>query len=226
MPIWNQMSLQDSSSLSMYLISSFHDHVMVVVVLIVCLVLYMICMISKSQLVNRFFHKNELLEMIWTVVPGLMIVSLAMPSLYSLYLMEEMFSPSITFKAIGHQWYWSYEFSDFSEVVFDSYLLTDNPTKTSFRLLEVDNNLVVPLNTEMRLVTTSADVIHSWTLPSLGVKVDSVPGRLNQSFFTPIRAGVIYGQCSEICGSLHSFMPICMEVVLGKTFTEWIKLFY
>nr|QIN90103.1 cytochrome oxidase subunit 2 [Columbicola passerinae] len=226
MPFWNQISLQDSASVNMYLISSFHDHVMMVVVLVVSLVLYLIFTILKNSLLNRNFHKNEWLELVWTIIPGVILVTMAMPSLYSLYMVEEMFNPLITFKAIGHQWFWSYEFSDFKEVYYDSYLVTDTQEKNSFRLLEVDNNLVVPVSTEIRMITTSADVIHSWTLPSLGVKLDSVPGRLNQSFFFPIRMGVVYGQCSEICGSLHSFMPICMEIVPSKDFINWVSLFY
>nr|QIK02031.1 cytochrome oxidase subunit 2 [Columbicola macrourae] len=226
MPVWNQISLQDSESVNMYLISSFHDHVMVIVVMIVSLVLYMIVGLSFNSIVNRFFYKNELLELIWTIVPGLMIIGMAMPSLYSLYMLEESFMPLVTFKAVGHQWYWSYEFSDFEEVIFDSYLLSDQPSMASFRLLEVDNNVVVPHGVELRLVTTSADVIHSWALPSMGVKIDSVPGRLNQSFFSPTHVGVLFGQCSEICGSLHSFMPICMEVVKSSDFFSWVSAFY
>ena len=144
---------------------------------------------------------------------------LAFPSLRLLYLIDEVRQPAVTVKTIGHQWYWRYEYTDFLRLEFDSYIIpTEDLEDGQFRLLEVDHRVVLPIGVEIRFLVTSADVIHAWTIPALGVKVDAVPGRLNQLGFTVNRPGVFYGQCSEICGSNHSFIPISIEVVDRSAF--------
>ena len=151
---------------------------------------------------------------------------LAFPSLRLLYLMDEVSQPSVTVKTIGHQWYWRYEYRDFLNLEFDSYIIpTNDLDEGQFRLLEVDNRVVLPIGAEIRILVTSADVIHAWTIPSLGVKVDAIPGRLNQIGFISNRPGVFYGQCSEICGSNHRFIPIRVEFVNHSTFIIYQEAF-
>lgn len=139
-------------------------------------------------------------------------------------MLDEVFTPTLTIKTIGHQWYWSYEYSDFSNIEFDSYLNNSTPPN-GFRLLDVDNKISIPLNSQIRNLITAADVLHSWTIPALGVKADAVPGRLNQINFICNTPGVYFGQCSEICGTNHSFIPISMEVISPPFFIKWIKNF-
>jgi len=166
------------------------------------------------------------IETIWTILPAIILLFLALPSLRLLYLTDELRQPGITLKAIGHQWYWRYEYSDFIDVEIDSYIVpVSDLSPGEFRLLEVDNRVVLPIHLEIRVLVTAADVIHSWTVPSLGVKVDAIPGRLNQLGFTIRQPGVFYGQCSEICGANHSFIPIAIESVNLKSFIKWITNF-
>jgi cytochrome c oxidase subunit 2 len=142
-----------------------------------------------------------------------------------LYTLDENIDPSLTIKVIGHQWYWSYEFPNFPhEIEFDSYMVpTSDLNNGEFRLLEVDNKLLIPVNVNVRLIISSTDVIHCWTIPSLGVKADAIPGRLNQVNFLINRPGKFFGQCSEICGSNHSFMPITILSVSFEKFINWIS---
>lgn len=149
---------------------------------------------------------------------------IALPSLRLLYLLDEIRTPSLTLKTVGHQWYWSYEYSDFNSIEFDSYIIPQNElNNNNFRLLEVDNRIILPINLKIRILISAADVIHSWTIPSLGVKVDGTPGRLNQTNFLINRPGLFFGQCSEICGANHSFIPIVIERVNLNNFINWIK---
>jgi cytochrome c oxidase subunit 2 len=168
--------------------------------------------------------ESQPLELFWTVIPAFILIFIGFPSIKLLYLLDEVFHPSITIKTIGHQWYWSYEYSDFSNIEFDSYIIPLNELDPSMpRLLETDNHTVIPIKTQIRNLVSAADVLHSWTIPSLGVRVDAVPGRLNQLNFFSTRPGVIYGQCSEICGANHRFIPISLERVTTKSFTKWVK---
>jgi len=162
-------------------------------------------------------------------LPSLILVCIAIPSFALLYSMDEIVDPAVTVKAIGHQWYWSYEYSDYNQtdqpaVAFDSYMVPeDDLSPGQLRLLEVDNRVVVPVNTHLRFIITAADVLHSWAIPSLGIKCDAVPGRLNQVPAFIKREGVFYGQCSEICGVNHGFMPIAVEAVALPKYIEWVK---
>nr|YP_010501944.1 cytochrome c oxidase subunit II [Laemobothrion tinnunculi]UXC94710.1 cytochrome c oxidase subunit II [Laemobothrion tinnunculi]UXC94721.1 cytochrome c oxidase subunit II [Laemobothrion tinnunculi] len=219
--MWN-WNLYDSSSFLMKELNSFHDNTMFILVFIFSLIFYYILFILSNKLVNHLMVSNEKLELIWTFLPGLVLLFIALPSLKILYMLEEVLNPSLTIKAIGHQWYWSYEYPELENYSFDSYMINE-VMKESFRLLDVDTRVVIPSNTNVRVITSSSDVIHSWTVPSMGVKIDANPGRLNQCMINSFQTGLFYGQCSEICGALHAFMPICLEVLSPNYFIEWIS---
>nr|YP_009554097.1 cytochrome c oxidase subunit II [Heterocarpus ensifer]YP_010703292.1 cytochrome c oxidase subunit II [Heterocarpus sibogae]QBA19608.1 cytochrome c oxidase subunit II [Heterocarpus ensifer]QFQ01359.1 cytochrome c oxidase subunit II [Parapandalus sp. SS-2019]WCO11495.1 cytochrome c oxidase subunit 2 [Heterocarpus sibogae] len=224
MATWSALGLQDSASPLMEQLTFFHDHAMLVLILITTLVGYMLGSLFFNKLTNRFLLEGQTIEVIWTILPAVILIFIALPSLRLLYLLDEVNTPSVTIKAIGHQWYWSYEYSDFLQVEFDSYMIPSNELGDSgFRLLDVDNRTVLPMNTQVRMLVSAADVIHSWTIPALGVKADAVPGRLNQISFTVNRPGLFFGQCSEICGANHSFMPIVVESTSIKSFLDWIS---
>nr|WBU10892.1 cytochrome c oxidase subunit 2 [Malassezia sp.] len=182
---------------------------------------------TKSPITYHLSH-HSLLELIWTISPALILIAIAFPSFKLLYLTDEVYSPSMTIKAVGHQWYWSYEYSDFlnedgESIAFDSYMIPESDLEDGqLRLLDVDANVVVPVDTNIRFVVTGQDVIHSFALPSLGIKIDAVPGRLNQVAAIIEREGMFYGQCSELCGILHGFMPICVEAVSPEKYLEWM----
>lgn len=176
-----------------------------------------------NSLTHRFLLEGQTIEIIWTILPAIILIFIALPSLRLLYLIDEVNQPHLTLKILGNQWYWNYEYSDFNNIEFDSYLInSNNLTENGFRLLEVDNNVVLPINTQIRSLVSAIDVLHSWAAPSLGVKIDATPGRLNQTNFFINRPGFIYGQCSEICGANHRFIPIVIEAVPVNNFIKWI----
>jgi len=166
-----------------------------------------------------------LLEIVWTIAPSFILLAIAIPTFALLYAMDEVIDPALTIKAIGHQWYWSYEYSDYDKNInFDSYMVNEDDLKLGdLRLLEVDHRVVVPVNTHIRVIVTSADVLHSWAVPALGVKMDACPGRLNQTSLFIKRTGLFYGQCSEICGVNHAFMPIVIEAVDLPAYIKYIQ---
>nr|ABV71208.1 cytochrome oxidase subunit II [Dicranomyia jacobus] len=224
MATWNNLNLQDSASPIMEQLSFFHDHALLIITMITILVGYLMVSLLFNKFTNRYLLSGQTIEVIWTILPAIVLIFIALPSLRLLYLMDEINNPSITLKTIGHQWYWSYEYSDFLNIEFDSYMIPTNELATEgFRLLDVDNRVVLPINSQIRILVTAADVLHSWTIPAFGVKVDATPGRLNQTNFLINRPGVFYGQCSEICGANHSFMPIVIESVPSNYFINWIS---
>nr|UQJ75146.1 cytochrome c oxidase subunit II [Eucryptotermes sp. n. nr. breviceps] len=224
MTTWANMNLQDSASPIMEQLISFHDHTLMIILMILTVVIYMMLTLASNQNTNRFMLEGQMIEVAWTIIPAIILIFIAMPSLRLLYLMDEIHSPALTLKTIGHQWYWSYEYSDFVKAEFDAYMTPqDSDDKSMFRLLDADNHIVLPLNSFTRMIVTAADVLHSWTIPSLGIKTDATPGRLNQCSFLINRTGLFYGQCSEICGANHSFMPIVVESVSADTFINWIS---
>ena len=203
----------------------FHDHTILILTIITILVRYLIIMLFFNKFTNRYLLSGQIIEIVWTILPAIVLIFIAIPSLRLLYLLDEINHPAITLKTIGHQWYWSYEYSDFLDLEFDSYIIPTNELELNgFRLLDVDNRIVLPINTQIRILVTAADVLHSWTVPALGVKVDATPGRLNQTNFLISRPGLFYGQCSEICGSNHSFIPIVIESVPTNYFINWITI--
>lgn len=176
-------------------------------------------------MIDKLIIESQPLELFWTIAPTFVLIFIGMPSIRLLYLLDEVYSPAITIKTIGHQWYWSYEYSDFINLEFDSYIINSNSNNQTFRLLDVDNRTTVPINSQIRVLISAADVLHSWTVPALGLKADAVPGRLNQANFNCNRPGLFYGQCSEICGANHRFIPICIERISPKIFINWVKNF-
>nr|YP_010490398.1 cytochrome c oxidase subunit II [Ashinkailepas seepiophila]UWM12884.1 cytochrome c oxidase subunit II [Ashinkailepas seepiophila] len=224
MSTWSQLGLQDSASPLMEELIMFHDHSMLILTLVTTLVAYVIFTMFTNQLLDRFLLEGHLIEIIWTLAPAFMLIFIALPSLHLLYLLDEYDNPSLTIKSMGHQWYWSYEYSDFMNIEFDSYMTpTKDLEKNGFRLIEVDNRMIIPFNTYIRILVSSTDVIHAWTVPALSIKADAVPGRLNQLTFLVNRPGLFFGQCSEICGANHSFMPIVVESVSMNSFLNWIN---
>nr|YP_009560719.1 cytochrome c oxidase subunit II [Ixodes tasmani]QAB05952.1 cytochrome c oxidase subunit II [Ixodes tasmani]QAB05965.1 cytochrome c oxidase subunit II [Ixodes tasmani]QAB05978.1 cytochrome c oxidase subunit II [Ixodes tasmani] len=225
MMTWSNIMFSDSNSPIMEQMIFFHDHSMLIIIMITIITLYMIMNILSNYFSSRFLMEGQEIETIWTIIPAITLIFIAFPSLRLLYLLDESFSSSITIKVIGHQWYWSYEYSDFN-IDFDSFMIPSTDLKlNNFRLLEVDNRVIIPYNLNIKFMITSADVIHSWTIPSQGIKMDAVPGRLNQFSSLSNRPGLYFGQCSEICGANHSFMPISLEVTSINNFIKWLKNF-
>nr|ADY25052.1 cytochrome c oxidase subunit II [Chilo suppressalis] len=224
MATWSNLNLQNGASPLMEQIIFFHDHTLIILIMITILIGYLMLNLFFNKYINRFLLEGQMIELIWTVIPAFTLIFIALPSLRLLYLLDELNNPLITLKSIGHQWYWSYEYSDFNNVEFDSYMIPSKDLKNdNFRLLDVDNRVILPMNNQIRIMVTATDVIHSWTIPSMGVKVDANPGRLNQTNFFINRPGWYHGQCSEICGANHSFMPILIESIPLKNFINWIN---
>jgi cytochrome c oxidase subunit 2 len=229
-----QISFQDPATPVMEGIIALHHDLMFVLSIIGTAVTWLLL-----RTTYMFYYKNNpvpsnithgtTIEIIWTITPSIILMVIAVPSFALLYSIDEVIDPSVTLKAIGHQWYWSYEYSDYATIEngdslnFDSYMINSNDlTKGSFRLLEVDNRVILPTNSHIRLLVTAADVLHSWAVPSFGVKIDACPGRLSQGSLFIKRDGVYYGQCSEICGVNHGFMPIVIKSVSSDIFVNWI----
>lgn len=224
MTTWSSLGLQDRNSPIIEQLNFFHDHSLLILILVTSLVGYLIRTLFFNKLNNRFLLHGQTIEIIWTILPAIVLLFIAFPSLRILYLLDEINNPAISIKTIGHQWYWSYEYSDFKNIEFDSYIIPSNELNLdSFRLLDVDNRIILPINNQIRILVTATDVLHSWTIPSLGVKIDANPGRLNQTNFFLNRPGLYYGQCSEICGANHRFIPIVIESTPTNYFIKWIS---
>nr|ARH54262.1 cytochrome c oxidase subunit 2 [Curculionidae sp. 1 AH-2016] len=224
MATWKTLLLQDSASPLMEQLMFFHDHTLTILIIITILVSQMMISMFFNKFTHRYLLEGQFIEVMWTILPAFTLILIALPSLRLLYIMDEIFNPLLTVKAIGHQWYWTYEYTDYKLIKFDSYMIPTNELKPwNFRLLDVDNRMIIPFNSQIRIIVTSMDVIHSWTIPSFGVKIDGTPGRLNQSHFNINRTGLFYGQCSEICGANHSFMPIVIESISPTFFLKWIN---
>lgn len=220
---WGQLGFQDANSPLIEQLIFFHDHSIFILIIILTLVIYITVLLITNKFSSLIITESQKIETIWTIIPRIILLFLALPSLKLLYLLDESINPLLTIKALGHQWYWRYEYSDFINIEFDSYIIPLNElNEGSFRLLETDHHLIIPIKTNTRIIISSADVIHSWTVPSLGIKVDAIPGRLNQLNLYSNRPGLYYGQCSEICGANHSFIPITLEIVNINTFNNWL----
>jgi len=221
MTTWNILSFIDRASSSINQIIFFHDHLILILILITSIILYIIIFLTINSFFIKSYPERQKIEILWTISPALILLIIALPSLKILYLTDDLTNPSITIKTIGHQWYWSYEYSDFKNINFKSYIKPlESPQ--NFRLLDVNNRLILPFNTQIRNLITSSDVIHSWTIPSIAIRVDAVPGRLNQLSFTINRPGIFLGQCSEICGENHRFIPIVLQASNIKNFSHWL----
>nr|YP_004934953.1 cytochrome c oxidase subunit II [Peronia peronii]AEQ93871.1 cytochrome c oxidase subunit II [Peronia peronii] len=219
MSTWGQLNLTDPASPIQAEMLLFHDHAMVLLIGIFSFVALIGVKLLFNKFSTRTMHEAQQLETVWTIVPAILLIWLALPSLRLLYLLDESSNNGIVLKSTGHQWYWSYEIPSIGVESFDSYMVQEpDLNHGDYRLLEVDNRATVPFNMNTHVITTSADVLHAWALPSMGVKMDAVPGRLNSMGMFVEKPGVYYGQCSEICGANHSFMPIVVEAVSVKDF--------
>ena len=225
---------QDSATPQMEGLIELHDNIMYYLVLILFAVGWILFSLvrnfveNKAPIAHKYLNHGTLIELIWTVTPAIILILIAFPSFKLLYLMDEVNDPSMTITVEGHQWYWSYQYPDFIDsneefIEFDSYIVPESDLEEGgLRMLEVDNRVIVPEETHIRFVITSGDVIHSFAAPSLGIKCDAYPGRLNQVSTFINRPGVFYGQCSEICGILHSSMPIVIQSLSLNEFLSWL----
>ena len=223
-----QLGFQKSASKSMDDIVWFHDYMLVpIITAITAFVLFLLLYVcvryraSRNKVPSTTSH-NTVIEVVWTLVPCLILIVMAVPSFKVLYSQDEIPKADVTIKAIGYQWYWGYEYPD-ENIIFDSYMLEDKDLKKSQpRLLAVDNEVVVPVDKVVKVLITANDVLHAWALPSFGVKRDAVPGRINETWFKAEKVGTYYGQCSELCGIKHAFMPITVRVVSEEDYQEWL----
>lgn len=227
-PVPWQMNFQAAATPVAEKLHELHNWLLVVITLITLFVMGLLLYVmvrfreSRNPVPSKTAH-NTLIEVLWTVVPVLILVGIAIPSFRLLYLQDRIENADMTIKAIGRQWYWSYEYPDHGNFTFDSYMVKDADLKPDqMRLLEVDNAVVVPVDTNVRLYTTASDVLHAWTIPAFGIKIDAVTGRLNESWFRVTKPGTYYGQCSELCGVGHAFMPITVKAVSKAEFDQWI----
>lgn len=226
---WNKILFQDGITLFSQKGDGFHDFVISFLIAIITLTLLVLIKISFNKMIRYFVFEFQPLEIVWTILPGIILVVLGVPSLYLLYEREgagdsESY-PLVRVRVVGHQWYWSYRFGE-CDIEFDSFMLASSDLGVGgFRLLDVDNRLVVPFGGDVRVVVTRADVLHSWAVPSLGVKLDANPGRLNQIIFSLNTPGVFFGQCRELCGANHSFMPVVVESTSTNNWCNWASTF-
>ena len=224
-----QLSFQEPATDLMSDIISFHSYILMPIItgislLVLGLLLYIMFRFnSKRNVVASTTTHNTVIEILWTVIPVILLIIIAIPSFRLLYVSETIPKADLTIKAIGNQWYWTYEYPDYEDIVFDANMLLENElSDPKLRLLETDTQIVVPVNKVVKLQITSADVLHAWTIPAFGVKMDAVPGRLNETWFKANKEGIYYGQCSELCGPKHAFMPINVKVVSESEFNDWL----
>jgi len=232
-----QLGFQDSATPIMEGVVDFHHDLFTILVFVCIFVFYMLAIsiyefgcFDIENLKTKIPVKtktNPYLEVIWTSIPACILMYISIPSFALLYAMDEIITPLITLKVVGRQWYWHYEYSDYTRHIrFDSYMLEESDLKIGqLRLLETDKKVILPIKTHIRLLITAADVLHSWAIPSFGIKLDACPGRLNQTAIFINRKGIFYGQCSEICGVNHGFMPITVAGVSVNGYTTWISKF-
>jgi len=230
-----QISFQDVASPGFEGIVDLHDSIFFYMIVISWLITWMVTSVimnfnaTKTPIVYKYANHGTIIELIWTMTPALILIAIAFPSFKLLYMLDEVISPAMTIKVVGHQWYWSYEYSDFigkdgEAIEFDSYMVPESDLELGqLRLLEVDNKVIIPVDTHVRFIVTGTDVIHAFSAPSLGLKIDAVPGRLNQTSVIVDREMTSYGQCSEICGIYHGFMPSVVKAVSQEEFLVWLE---
>ena len=228
-PVDWQLGFQKAASESMRDIVAFHDNLLLPIIIaisvfVLFLMLYACVRFRASANPNpsKRTH-NVTVEVLWTLIPCLILIVMAVPSFKILYKQDAIPKADLTIKAIGYQWYWGYEYPD-ENIIFDSYMIEEKDLKADQpRLLAVDNEVVVPVNKVVKVLITANDVLHAWALPSFGVKRDAVPGRINETWFKAEKVGTYYGQCSELCGIKHAFMPIAVRVVSNEEYEEWLS---
>jgi len=228
MAVPKQLGLQQAATPVMEDLVSFHNFLLILITLIVLFVTALLAYVvirfnAKSNPVPSKTTHNTLIEVAWTVIPILILVAIAIPSFRLLYKQLQIPEAELTVKATGYQWYWGYEYPDNGDIAFDSNMVPEADLNGRPRLLAADNPLVVPVDTTIRVIVTGADVIHAFAVPAFGVKIDAIPGRLNETWFKATRTGIFYGQCSELCGQAHAFMPIEVHVVSKEEFAQWLE---
>jgi cytochrome c oxidase subunit 2 len=223
-----QLGLQEAATPTMERISSFHDFLNIIITLITLFVLVLLLYVmwrfseKRNPVPSKTTH-HTVLEVAWTVIPVFILIIIAVPSFKLLYFADHVEEPDMTLKIIGHQWYWSYEYPDHGNFTFDANLIPEEELKPGQkRLLDTDNRVVLPVGKKVQLLMTSDDVLHNWGMPSFGVKLDTVPGRLNETWVQINKPGVYYGSCSELCGVNHAYMPITVEAVSEEDFKKWV----
>jgi cytochrome c oxidase subunit 2 len=224
-----QLGFQPAASPVMAQLETFHDLLLWIITLISIFVLALLAYVcfrfraSANTTPSKRTH-HTVLEIAWTAIPVLILVVIAIPSFKLLYFMDRVAEPELTIKAIGHQWYWSYEYPDDGDFTFDAYMVADEDLQPGQpRLLATDNAIVLPVQTDIQVLVTATDVLHSWAVPAFGVKMDGVPGRINETWLRIEEPGMYYGQCSELCGDLHGFMPIMVRAVSKEEFETWTQ---
>ncbi|MDX2050154.1 MAG: cytochrome c oxidase subunit II [Rickettsiaceae bacterium] len=224
-----QVYFQEPATEVMEDIVSLHNFILVIITAILLVVAGLLAYVCyffyhKRNPVPRKFTHNVTVEIVWTIIPVIILCIIAVPSFYILHKQETIPKADMTIKVTGFQWYWQYKYQDYGDMVFDSYMIDEKNLKPGQkRLLDVDNRIVIPRDTVVRFLISAADVIHSFTVPSFGFKVDAVPGRVNETYVKVKKTGIYYGQCSEICGVNHGFMPIVVEVVSKEDFEKWVE---
>lgn len=225
-----QTGFQDAATPLMEQITSFHTLLLIIITVITIFVLLLLVWVvvkfnAKANPTPSKTTHNTMIEVLWTVIPVVILVVIAVPSFKLLYKADVIPKADMTIKATAHQWYWEYEYSDHGKFTFDANMVATNELKPGQpRLLATDNNIVVPVDAVVRVQVTAGDVLHAWAMPAFGVKIDAVPGRLNETWFGPVKQeGIYYGQCSELCGVRHGFMPIAVEVVSRAKFDAWVQ---
>jgi cytochrome c oxidase subunit 2 len=228
-PVPWQLGFQPAASPVMEQLVTLHDLLLWIITIISLLVLALLTYVcvrfraSRNTSPSRRTH-HTVLEITWTALPVLILVVIAVPSFKLLYFMDRVHEPEMTIKAIGHQWFWSYEYPDDGDFTFDAYLVSDEDLQEGQpRLLTTDNAVVLPVQTDIRVLITATDVLHSWAVPAFGVKTDAVPGRINETWVRIEEPGMYYGQCSELCGDFHGFMPIMVHAVSKEEFEAWTQ---
>jgi cytochrome c oxidase subunit 2 len=227
-PLPWQMNLQPAASPVMEQFSQFHDALLIIIFAIAAFIILLLCYTcwrfgAKRNKIPSTTTHNTFLEIIWSVVPVVIVLVIAVFSLKTLYFADRVEKSEMTLKVIGYQWYWGYEYADYPGLAFDSYIIPDKDIKPGQnRLLEVDNRVVLPIDTNIKIQITAADVIHSFAVPAFGIKRDAVPGRLNETWVKITKPGTYYGQCSELCGTGHGFMPIAIDAVTKEEFAAWV----
>ena len=223
-----QLGFQEAATQNMSMITDFNNFLLILMTAITVFVLGLMVYVmlrfnSKANPNPSSTTHNTLVEVVWTVVPIIILVVIAIPSFRLLYFQRDIPEADMTVKAVGYQWYWGYEYPDHGDFAFDSLMLSDEERGDQPRLLATDTAMVVPVDTTVRVVVTAADVLHAFAMPAFGLKIDAVPGRLNETWFRAEKTGTFYGQCSELCGIRHAFMPIRIEVVSKEEFAAWVK---
>ena len=223
-----QMTFQEAATDNMTTITDFNNFLLILMTIITVFVLALLLYVmlrfnAKANPTPSKTSHNTLIEVLWTVLPIVILVVIAVPSFRLLYFQRVIPEVEMTVKAVGYQWYWGYEYPDHGDFAFDSLMLNDDERGDQPRLLATDTAMVVPVDTTIRVVVTGADVLHSFAMPAFGLKIDAIPGRLNETWFKANKTGTFYGQCSELCGIRHAFMPISIEVVEKEAFASWVE---